>query len=198
MGERKELTKGDNDVNRAFRIGLFLSSYTPVAIMIFLNDMKEFSLEQVGITLHKNTVFWSVLTGVFILSLLTLIFWLVRMARNAQKQVKLYEIYDIKSNDGEVLSYFVTFVIPILSLKVDSAPSIVMNVMIIALVGIYFVQNNVLHFNPLLLLAGYHIYSDSADHIIISRCDKYTIKNKGLKADQFGSSNIFYIKKPKP
>ena len=72
------------------------------------------------------------------------------------------------------------------------------NVMIIALVGIYFVQNNVLHFNPLLLLASYHIYSDSVDHIIISRCDKYTIKNKGLKADQFGSSNIFYIKKPKP
>ena len=162
MGERKELTKGDNDVNRAFRIGLFLSSYTPVVIMIFLNDMKEFSLEQVGITLHKNTVFWNVLTGVFILSLLTLIFWLVRMARNAQNQVKLYEIYDIRNNDGEVLSYFITFVIPILSLKVDSAPSIVMNGMIMALVGIYFVQNNVLHFNPLLLLTGYHIYSDSA------------------------------------
>ena len=197
MGERKELTKGDNDVNRAFRIGLFLS-YTPVAIMIFLNDIKEFSLEQVGITLHKNTVFWSVLTGIFVVSLLMLVLWLIRMDRNAGNQIKLYEIYDIKSNDGEVLSYFVTFVIPILSLKVDSAPSIVMNVMIIALVGIYFVQNNVLHFNPLLLLAGYHIYSDSADHIIISRCDKYTIKNKGLKADQFGSSNIFYIKKPKP
>lgn len=185
-------------MNRAFRIGLFLSSYTPVVIMIFLNDMKEFSLKQVGITFHKNTVFWSILTGIFVASLLMLVLWLVRMARNAQKQVKLYEIYDIKNNDGEVLSYFVTFVIPILSLKIDSAPSIVMNVMIIALVGIYFVQNNVLHFNPLLLLAGYHIYSDSADHIIISRCDKYTIKNKGLKADQFGSSNIFYIKKPKP
>lgn len=198
MGERKEPTKGGNDVNRAFRIGLFLSSYTPVAIMIFLNDIKEFSLEQVGITLHKNTVFWSVLTGIFVVSLLMLVLWLIRMDRNAGNQIKLYEIYDIKSNDGEVLSYFVTFVIPILSLKVDSAPSIVMNVMIIALVGIYFVQNNVLHFNPLLLLAGYHIYSDSADHIIISRCDKYTIKNKGLKADQFGSSNIFYIKKPKP
>ena len=185
-------------MNRAFRIGLFLSSYTPVVIMIFLNDMKEFSLKQVGITLHKNTVFWGILTGIFVVSLLMLVLWLVRMDRNAGNQIKLYEIYDIKSNDGEILSYFVTFVIPILSLKVDSAPSIVMNVMIIALVGIYFVQNNVLHFNPLLLLAGYHIYSDSADHIIISRCDKYTIKNKGLKADQFGSSNIFYIKRPKP
>ena len=64
MGERKEPTKGGNDVNRAFRIGLFLSSYTPVTIMIFLNDMKEFSLEQVGITLHKNTVFCSELADV--------------------------------------------------------------------------------------------------------------------------------------
>ena len=144
-------------MNRAFRIGLFLSSYTPVVIMIFLNDMKEFSLKQVGITLHKNTVFWSILTGIFVVSLLMLVLWLVRMDRNAGNQIKLYEIYDIKNNDGEVLSYFVTFVIPILSLKIDSAPS-----------------------------------------IVISRCDKYTIKNKGLKADQFGSSNIFYIKSPKP
>ena len=74
-------------MNRAFRIGLFLSSYTPVVIMIFLNDMKEFSLKQVGITLHKNTVFWGILTGIFVVSLLMLVLWLVRMDRNAGNQI---------------------------------------------------------------------------------------------------------------
>ena len=185
--------KEGNQMNALFKTFMFSSSYIPVLFMIFLNEMEALNYKSFVKVFEMNTIFWIVSLIVSILSTGAMWLWLRTMKKDALESSKLYKMENLKSYENEVLTYFVTFIIPIQTLKVNSYPSILMNIILISIVGIYFIKNNMLHFNPLLIILGYHIYSDDDENIIITRKDKYTIKNDNLEADQVGTSNIYYI-----
>jgi len=180
-------------MNLIFKISIFISSYTPLIVMIFLQNMNQFTLNEIERVFMLNKYFWIFLFLMMLFSIIVLVFWLSSMKKDAEKRSRTYKLKNIKSHDGEVLNYFLTFIVPILSLDISSWPSIVMNLLLIIIEAVYFIRNNNLHFNVLLIVMGYRIYTDSMNNIIISKKDIYEIKNYSLEADQFGETKIFYI-----
>lgn len=161
--------------------------------MIFLNNLKTFNTTSLLETWRKNVVFWWSLVIISIISTIMLIIWLIILKEDSQNSSKPeFKIDKLNSYDSEVLNYFVTFIIPILSLKPNSWPSIVMNLILIVIEGIYFVGNNALYYNVLLIAIGYHIYTFD-DNIVITRKKKSDFSLDETAVKQVGTTNIFYV-----
>lgn len=194
MGSTAEGKNG----GKLFKWSLYLSSYSPLLLMLFLNEYshidEEYSvLEKIKTVFILNPLFWILSAGIIIVSSIILGLWLVSMKNEAKSRGKTYNLGALKSGDGDVLSYFITYLIPVLSLRVSSVSSILMNMILVVIVGAYFVSNNTLHFNVVLLLFGYHVYYDNNDNVVITRRSKQEIHNKALRANQIGTSSIFFI-----
>lgn len=183
-------------MNLLFRTLNFFSSYIPLIILIFINAMEKLSLCEVERVFLLNSKFWIISLIISIISFFAILLWISSMKKEAKSNGKKYtykNFNNLKSKDADVLNYFATYIIPLLSLDIESQPSILMNLLLIIIVGIYFIRNNALHYNILLIIFGYYIYSDENDYIIITRKKLYEIKNNSLEADQIGTSNIFFI-----
>lgn len=176
-----------------FKWIIYVSSYVPVFIMIFLNNLESFSLKDIVKLWNTNAIFWGSVLSISVVSLVVLSIWLSFMKRASKSEQRKYKIKKINPNDSEVLNFFVTFIIPILSLKPDSYPSIVMNLLLLVIEGIFFVSNNALYFNVLLIIFGFHVYTFDSNNIIITRRKKDELDFEDSKASQIGTTNIFYI-----
>lgn len=192
-------------IERLFKWCIFISSYIPVFVMVFLNRLKSFSPGDIVLTWKENTVFWWIIISVSILSLIFLIFWLCTLKKISEDNGTKYPMILIKSNDSEILNFFVTFIIPILSLNPASWPSIVMNLILFVIEGSFFVSNNTLYYNILLIILGYHVYlfrtPDKSErsgvskesNIVITKKKKADLLFKNNEVSQIGTTNIFYL-----
>ncbi len=174
-----------------FKAIVFFSSYIPIFVMIFLNNMNSFSRESFQETWKENPVLWITMIIISIVTLIVLFLWIEYLKKEAKNTTKQkYKLEDLQKYDSEVLNFFVTFIIPILSLKPESWPSIVMNSILVIIEGIYYISNNALYFNVILIMLGYHIYTFKDDNIVISRKKEDQLFSR--EASQMGTTNIFY------
>lgn len=158
-----------------------------------LDNMKSMSVDEIKRVYNINPTFWIGSIVLTFVSSLALAFWLKQMKIEATTTKHKSKLGNLQSHEGEVMNYFSSYIIPILSLDIGSNTSIIMNMILIIIIGVYFVRNNNLQYNILLLIIGYHIYSDDVNNIVISKKKLYDINNKRLEAEQIGTSNIFYI-----
>lgn len=176
----------------AFKTILFFSSYIPIFLMIFLNNLDSFSGDSFKITWNKNPCLWISMIILSVITLIILFIWIGILKKEAADTTKQqYQLKDLKKYDSEVLNFFVTFIIPILSLKPESGPSIVMNSVLVIIEGIYYISNNALYFNVILIILGYHVYTFSNDNIVISKKTEDQLF-LSPEASQIGTTNIFY------
>jgi len=180
-------------LNKLFRMLLYISSYSPLLLLIFINNLPDFTWTSIKQVLLENKWFWVISFVIITLANIALFLWLRSMKREANSKGRKSSPNNLTTIDNEILSYFVTYIVPLLSLNIKSGPSILMNVLLIILLGIYFVNNNALHFNIMLIIFGYHIYTNNQNHIFISKKELYEINDELLEADQIGTSQIFYI-----
>lgn len=180
-----------------YKMNLYISSYIPIFLMIFIKSMKNISLKQILITFLNNWIFWGAIILLCIICTIVLLDFLKNLKCTEQNNTKSIDLSDknIKSHESEVLNYFITFLIPILTLNPVSWPSICSNIILILLVGIYFVKNNLLSFNILLIILNYNIYKDQYSNIYISKASINEIKIHDLKAYPYKQTNVFYISK---
>ena len=69
-----------------------------------------------------------------------------------------------------------------------------MNVLLLAVEGIFFTKNNTLYFNVLLIIFGFHVFSfDNQKNIVITRKQRGDFELEDTKATQMGTTNIFYM-----
>ncbi len=175
-----------------FKTILFFSSYIPICLMIFLNNLDSFSRVSLEKTWNKNPKLWISMILISVITLIILFIWIGFLKRESSDTTKQkYQIEDFKNYDSEVLNFFVTFIIPILSLKPESGPSIAMNLILVIIEGIYYISNNALYFNVILIILGYHVYTFANDNIVISRKTKDQLFQNS-EASQIGTTNIFY------
>ncbi|WP_270747200.1 hypothetical protein [Leuconostoc lactis] len=172
---------------------LFISSNVPVFLMIYLKSLKKFSGDEMEITWGMNPIFWILLLVISILSLGVLIFWLMIIKKDAGTSRPSYRPIKIESYDSQILNFFVTFIIPILSLDPESWPSIAMNIILLLIEGAFFVSNNTLYFNIVLLIFGYHIYSIGEDKILITKRKKSSFFPEESETHQVGTTGIYFI-----
>ncbi|HAR4535575.1 TPA: hypothetical protein PIW27_000178 [Staphylococcus aureus] len=182
-----------------YKMNLYISSYIPIFLMIFIKSMENISLKQISITFLKNWMFWGAVILLCVICILVLLDFLKNLKSTEQNNTKSIDLSDenIKSHESEVLNYFITFLIPILTLNPVSWPSIWSNIILILLIGVYFVKNNLLSFNILLIVLNYNIYKDQYSNIYISKASINEIKIHNLKAYPYKQTNVFYISKKK-
>lgn len=122
---------------------LFISSYFPLTVIF-------------GILLWEKHVLWAsiiLLIGISGLILLFLYFVLI-----APRRAKSHEtITELDRHDGDVLSYVASYLVPFVSLDLTGAQLWAVIVFLAVLLIIY-VNSNMIYINPMLNIAGYHLY----------------------------------------
>lgn len=150
-------------------------------------DKTKYSNEWIYVY-NKFEVYWIILLVISCLSLAILILiWL----NNAKKSDEIPG--ELKIINTDILNYFVTYLTPLLSLDLSNKYSIVLNLILFIIIGIFHTKSDMLHYNILLVLMGYNIYSNEKQKIFISKYDLLDFcENKNVY--QIGSSKYFIIK----
>ncbi|MBV5103464.1 hypothetical protein [Mammaliicoccus sciuri] len=189
----KIINKGGDIV---FKTGMFFSSFTPIFIMIYLNNMKELSFLDFYQAFTRNNIFWLTIFLTLGISFFIISHFIHKLedAKNMGTEPMNLNDKKIISNESEIINYFITYLIPIITLDPNKWPSIIGNFILIIVIGVYFIKNNLLSFNILLLICGYRIYKDQFSNIYITKCNFVEMKINKVKAYRIDtSSNIYYI-----
>jgi len=83
----------------------------------------------------------------------------------------------IKNGSNDILNYFITYLIPILSMDIQDNISLIINFLIFIIIGLLYIKSDNLHLNPLLILINYEIFSIQ-DNIILTKMSKNELKKR--------------------
>ncbi|MFL5912949.1 MAG: hypothetical protein ACJ768_20580 [Gaiellaceae bacterium] len=134
-----------------FRVAMFLSSYAPLFVLLaYVNRCSAWT--------------WRVLVAIAAASVLGLALVMLEKAREQGPELK---VAHSKPQDGEVLAYIATYLIPFLGLDLTSSNDIVLFCGFMTVLMLVYINSNMLLVNPLLSIAGYHAFevTDPDDHV---------------------------------
>lgn len=124
------------------RLLLFLSSYAPLFVIT-------------GLQWHAKIGKWSILlfsvAGISIVAL-----WIFFLLSRRIAVVPI-EIESARSLNAEALNYVATYIFPFLDSRPDDPLYAVGLVVLYGMLGIIYVNSNMIHINPLLNLVGYRL-----------------------------------------
>lgn len=144
-----------------FKWSMYISSYVPLFILIYLKQAELHDVSFLSVW-SLNSFFWITCIILSILSIIIFLKWLWGKPNTTR------EYTNIKPINTEVLNYFITYLIPLLSLDVENIYSIILNIILFFIIGLIHVRSNLYHLNTLLIILGYSVYK-SDYYILISK-----------------------------
>ena len=140
------------------RLLLFLSSYFPLSLIFFVILVQE----------HRYVAIAILALGAGGL------LWMLLYLRKAQSlgavQVK---IAGFQRRDTEAMAYIVTYIIPFLVIPFHGWKEGISLSIFFVVLGVLYVNSNMIHINPMLNLFGYHLYEitteDGGVHSLLAR-----------------------------
>ena len=185
-------------LSKIFKILLFWSSYIPIFIMVFLVNLHDFSKASIRALLSANPALWTALVVIIILSLTANDWWLSSMEVEFEESSKdPIDISNWKLESPSITNFLILCIVPVLTLKPESSPTIVMNLIITLIMSVYAVRNNVGYYNFWLMFEGYHTYTFNGK-VIISKYKRGDLPFRNAeKAIQIGTTNVYFIGKIK-
>ncbi|MDT2758489.1 hypothetical protein [Enterococcus xiangfangensis] len=181
---------------------LFFSSYFPLYILLVVKDYKFFYkmtknifniLFKNSYSLNKFELYqWYLYLGVVTLVLVSIYTILRFIFSPSNKRYKITGEFE-KSGDS-VISYIVTYVIPLLSMDIKSANSVLINVLLFMFIGILYVAQELIYLNPILALLGYNFYTNgknivltrfSTEELLYIQENNFTVKGNRLGSEIF-------------
>lgn len=125
------------------RLILFLSSYAPLFVIIAMRGWRESRHFAIGLVI------------VAVLSVVVLLTFL----RTAQKlSHSKVNVASVISRDGDAMSYIITYLFPFLTVKLTDPTDVVSLGIVLSVIGLLYANSNMIHTNPMLNIAGYHIF----------------------------------------
>jgi hypothetical protein len=125
------------------RLILFLSSYAPLFLIIAMRGW------------HESRHLAVVPAIVAVLSVVVLFVFL----RTAQQlSADKVSVSSVISRDGDAMSYIVTYLLPFLAVKLNDPTDVVSLGIVLFVIGLLYVNSNMIHTNPVLNIVGYHIF----------------------------------------
>jgi len=125
------------------RLILFLSSYAPLFLIIAVRGWKDSRSLAVS------------LVAIAVLSVLILFGFLHIVRKLAADKVAVSSVI---SRDGDAMSYIVTYLLPFLAVRLNDPTDVVSLGVVLFVIGLLYVNSNMIHTNPILNIAGYHIF----------------------------------------
>lgn len=171
-------------------IFIYICNYIPLFVLIFLNELRKAkdNNENICAIIQDFKYTWFLL---IILSVLSVLFLTYVWIKNAQSSDEIPG--DLKIINTDILNYFVTYLIPLLSLDLSNFYSVIINLLIFVIIGIFHTKSDMLHYNILLVILGYNIYSNDKNKIFISKLSLVEDSSYN-QVYQIGSSRYFIIK----
>jgi len=147
-----------------FKLLLFISSYSPLYIMVALSIF-PFEAFQINSILHDQVTItvYSILLLLFLLSFLP-IWYITKCELNSTIVGER-----VTRKNEEILSYLVTYIVPLLAIDIREKSTLITNGILFILIGYLYVKSNLIHVNITFLLFGWNTYEDELGRIIISK-----------------------------
>lgn len=129
--------------NSAFAFALFLSSYSPAFLILAVRSVD-----------HSCTLFWISL-GIAVLSA-GAFFLFIKVARTGGPFRAVVE--EVEPRDGDLAAYVATYLLPFVVVFGATAQDVIALALFLFFIGVLWVNSRMIYLNPLLALAGYHVY----------------------------------------
>lgn len=171
------------------KLMMFISSFSPLYIILIILNLNVNSL--IGYDL-RQIIFCGVMA---ILLLISVISTLILVKSKGQK---VYKVLRIERPNDSIIAYIMTYVIPLISLDINSDRQILANILLFCTIGFLYSRLNLLYINPTWAIFGYFSYLDSNSKIIISNIPYRKLKrmsNKDSKVMTIGDDIILLRKK---
>jgi len=176
-------------LKKFFKMNLFISSYIPLYILIFINEMGDLNVESVLEVYNKNNIFWVIIFAFSVVSIISMIIFF------NFNHTKRNTFENVESINNDILDYFITYIIPLITVDITKNTSILVNLIIFIIIGIYYIESDLMYLNILLIFVGYKVYKDKSDNIVISRKDKdYFKRNNNILCKKIGNTKIYIVK----
>ncbi|CDA09748.1 hypothetical protein [Intestinibacter bartlettii] len=172
------------------RIRMFISSYFPLyVILLILYRDKILSI------IHYTNI----ITSIFIITLVALciisIFVCINLKRTKGNENHIFN--EIQKTEDTIISYMMTYIVPILSIDLQDSNTLIMNIILYILIGFMYVRLSLIYLNPLFLMCGYYIYKSENEAVIISNISYIELRSLNgfrLKSTSLGN-NIYLVQK---
>jgi len=123
---------------------LFLSSYGPLFALLALRTYEK-----------SMTLFWLAVAALAISGLGVAIFFFA-VAKRAKER---HWIVATEDHNGDVAAYAATYLLPFLAIFGASWRDVLALALFIVIIGVIYVESEMIYINPLLSLLGYHLFS---------------------------------------
>lgn len=165
---------------------IFLTSYIPLFILIIIKDLRDLTINSLKITFQENKLF------ILVVLILSTISSLITIIIFKAEKCESLEVKEIEKVDESILEYFITYLIPVLEIELGNEVSILINVIIFIIIGVYQVKGNKLYLNIILIFLGYSIYRCNSRYILITKesIDNIKMSNK-IKVNLLGNIAIY-------
>jgi len=122
---------------------LFLSSYAPLFVIIAVRSWSTNRHLAVGL-------------GILAVLSVVVLFAFLHTVRTLS--VTKMKVASVRSRDGDVMSYIVTYLLPFLAVKPDDLTDVMSQGIFFLVIGILYVNSHMIYANPILNIVGYHIF----------------------------------------
>ncbi|RED65530.1 hypothetical protein [Cohnella lupini] len=157
-------------MTKGYKWLLFISSYAPLYVLLGINNYRFESnaIEFMKAEASDSTrlAFWATILVLFAVSFAAIGYfrWIGLNERRS--------FQGLKPINESVLSYMISYVVPLTALNIDSVNSLAVNAFLFLIFGIVYVNNDLLYLNILLILFGYKVYADASGDVIITNYSK--------------------------
>lgn len=178
------------------KIMFYISSFIPLYLLLivqnvhFRDNRGRFSLniimEQLDFSNQPVSLFWYSLIILFLFSLIgCVIFFKVYTA----KEGRLADITDAEFVREDTMGYIVSYIVPLLSMDINSSRSLIINLLLFIIIGTFYVKNDQIFMNPIYNLFGYNIFSAESG-IYITKISKQKLKHLAKNNVKVRKTNI--------
>lgn len=178
-------SKTDKFYTMIMRVLMFISSYFPLYVMVIILHFSE--IEKGWIDANILVIVFTIVIAILILlSVLTLI--ILKIGNGTKEKV----IRNLESSEDLVLSYIMTYIIPLTTNGANSIETYLGNIFLFLLIGYIYLKLNLIYLNPLWTMFGYIIYRDANKEFIITNISRETLKY-AVKLKGYYISNTIFI-----
>jgi hypothetical protein len=188
MGDRLEFI-----INRVFRYMLFLSSYLPLFIILFLMNI-------------TNLILCITILALMTITILTLKWYLDKPLKTSPNYP--INLERINNRSSEALNYIVTYIVPFISFNSNifdgkgdlNIPTVFAFLLLFLVIGNLYMNNNLYYINPTLsLLYDINVAKDinGRSLIIVSEKGKDVPLNSTIFTNKLSPGAVMYVEKSK-
>lgn len=174
-------------LTNSYKTALFISSFLPLYIILIIKFYEFEKSFKYNIENHKIT--FSILITLIVIAIITFLYFLFC---ELNSEISIGEVENVNS---EILTYFITYVVPLITLEEHNVNSILINILLFIVIGIFYVNSNQFYLNVLFTLTGFNVYQDDNKKIIISKKSADKINNQSAVLVKQVGKKIYIINK---